>query len=272
MKQARRGRGTHWHFFSYPVSLGERVYSLLLGPLAVVFLVWIFASLLPHGVAYGEGVSLATMLAGSAATLGRLAVAFFLSALCAIPLALLTVRSPALEAILLPVFDVLESVPILAVFPVIVLFFVRSGFLEGAAIALLFLNMLWNIVFALIGGLKIVPKDIEYAARVFGLRGFGRLRRVILPAIFPQFVTGSLLAFAEGWNLIIVVEALHAYIPGGTEAEDLFGIGSILVHASAAGRQETFALAIFVLVVVIATLNFAVWQRLLHYSQRFRFE
>ena len=173
---------------------------------------------------------------------------------------------------LLPVFDVLESVPVLALFPVFIMIFVRFNFLSGAAVFILFLAMLWNIVFTVVGGIKMIPKEIIAAARVFGLSGFALIRRVTIPAIVPQLVTGSILAMAQGWNLIIVAEVLRTYIPGGTSADDLFGVGSILVDSVAHAQTHVFVTCVFVMVVLIALLNFFVWQKLLHFAQRFRFD
>ena len=93
-----------------------------------------------------------------------------------------------------------------------------------------------------------------------------------MPAIFPQFVTGSILSFAAGWNICIVAEVLHTYIPNGNSSQDLYGIGSVLVNASAQGNNLTFLAAVIIMVIIIALLNFFIWQKLLHYSQQFRFE
>jgi ABC-type anion transport system duplicated permease subunit len=65
---------------------------------------------------------------------------------------------------------------------------------------------------------------------------------------------------------------LRTYIPGGTAAQDLFGVGSILVDAAAHSQTEVFIQAVLVMVVIIGLLNFFVWQKLLHFAQRFRFE
>ena len=213
-----------------------------------------------------------TIVFAACATCARLAIAYVLAALLAVPLALFVTSSATIEAIFLPVFDVLESVPILVLFPVLVVLFVQTGFLNGAAITILFITMLWSIVFTLVGGIKIIPKDIMYAGHIFGLKGLALIRRVVLPAIVPQFVTGSILALAQGWNIIIVAEVLHTYIPHGSSEQDLFGIGAILVNASAQAQTQVFIAAVFVMIVIIAFFNFFVWQRLLHFSQRFRFE
>jgi NitT/TauT family transport system permease protein len=257
---------------SYPASLLARVYSIILVPLLITLVVFIIYSLYPLVRPSNQMVSLSMLFAATLATMARVWIAYVLAVVVAVPLAVLTIANKTLEALLLPIFDVLQSVPILALFPAIIVLFISIGFLNGAAIAILFLNMLWNIVFALVGGLRIIPKDITYAAQVFGLRGLTYVRRVSLPAIFPQFVTGSVLAVADGWNIVIVAEAIHTYIPSGTPASDLFGIGSVLVAGAAQGNNQIVFMSMVVMVAAIALVNFFVWQKLLHYAQRFRFE
>ena len=271
MKRPIRGHAHHM-MISYPVTLWQRFYAIVLGPLIVVALMGLAFYFYPILIPTGQAVSFDTILLAAFDTCIRLAVAYIFAVIVAIPLALLVTSNRFVEAILLPAFDVLESVPILGLFPVVIMLFIRFGNLNGAAIFILFLSMLWNIVFTVVGGLKIIPHDIIDAGRIFGLKGFAFIRRLILPAIFPQLVTGSILAVAQGWNLIIVAEVLHTYIPGGTSAQDLFGVGSILVSAAANAQNGVFLACVFVMVVLIALLNFFVWQKLLHYAQRFRFE
>lgn len=270
----RHGSHIHHHMvMSYPVGLRQQLYTLVLGPLLIVFAVYLVVHLYPFlAPPSGEEISFSTIVLASLYTCMRLAIAYVLAVVVAIPLAILATANSTVEEFLLPIFDILESVPILALFPIIIMLFINFNFLNGAAIFILFLAMLWNIVFTLVGGLKIIPKDIFYAAHVFGISGFALVRRVILPAIVPQLVTGSILAVAQGWNLIIVAEVLHTYIPGGTTSQDLFGVGSILVHASANAQNGVFVSTVFVMVVLIGILNFFVWQKLLFIAQRFRFD
>ena len=121
-------------------------------------------------------------------------------------------------------------------------------------------------------GINIKNTDIKAAAQVFGIRGIGFVRKILLPAVVPYIVTGSLLAWAQGWNIVIVAEVLHTYIPGGSASNDLFGIGSTLVNATAKGENGVFIVAILAMVLLIALLNFFVWQKLLHYAERYKFE
>ena len=213
-----------------------------------------------------------TLLLALLATVSRLTVAYVISVVVAIPLALFITSNTILETIFLPIFDILESIPILAFFPVIILIFLRFNFLNGAAIFIIFLGMVWNLLFTLVGGLKLIPRDIIDASNIFHLHGEAYFWKVILPSIVPQLVTGSILAVAQGWNIIIVAEVMHVYLPGGTNASDLFGIGTILVHASGSGQMTIFIMAIITMVLTIACFNFFIWQKLLHYAQRYRFE
>jgi NitT/TauT family transport system permease protein len=192
--------------------------------------------------------------------------------LCAIPLAMLVNYNAKAERILLPLFDITQSIPVLAFFPVVIFLFVKYNFFNGAAIFILFLTMMWSIVFSVVGGLTTIPEDIKDAAKIFHIRKFTYARQVLLPAIFPYIITGSLLAWAGGWNIVIVAEVLHTYIPNGVPSQDLFGIGSSLVNAIASGRNDIFLAAIVVMIITIGFLNFFVWQKLLHYGERFKFD
>ncbi len=269
-------RRFHRHVvITYPISLWERFYSFVLGPVVFVAGLFILLKLFSNSTISLDDITplpLGLIFSALLATSLRLLVAFILSIVTAIPLALLATRSRFTEKIFLPAFDILESIPILAFFPILIVFFVSIGFLNGAALFILYLSMLWNIVFTLIGGLKIIPKDIKEVAVIFGLSKVQTFFKVILPSIVPQLVTGSLLAVAQGWNIIIVAEVLHVYIPNGTAAQDLFGVGSILVNAAAKGQNDLFIFALLSMVLVIALLNFFVWQKLLRYAERFKFD
>ncbi len=271
MKHPHHGH-VHHVALTYPVTLREELYAIVIGPLIIVALMSFAFHFYPILEPTGVNMPMGEIIVAALYTLFRLIVAYACAVVVSVPLAILVTHNRTIEKVLLPVFDILQSIPILALFPVVIMLFIRFGNLNGAAIFILFLAMLWNLVFTLVGGLKLIPHDIIDAAHVFGLSGLSYLRRLVLPALVPQFVTGSILAVAQGWNLTIVAEVLHTYIPGGTSAQDLFGVGSILVSAAANAQNGEFLGAVFVMVVIIALFNLLVWQRLLKYAQRFRFE
>lgn len=273
MPPRRLPLGHHRSVISYPVSPRERFYSLALTPvLLVLFAAGVLEFLHFAPLSVPGNVSWLQIFWALTASFWRIALAYALSLLAAVPLALLITHNRLTERLLLPFFDVLESVPVLAFFPVVVLFFVRYNFFDGAAIFIIFIDMMWNIMFTMVGGLKSIPQDIKLAAKAFGLKGFAYVRRVLLPAVTPHIITGSILAWGQGWNIIIVAEVLHTYLPNSSARQDLFGIGSILVHASAAQQSGVFIGAVLMMIAAIAVLNIFVWQRLLRYAERFKFE
>jgi len=201
-----------------------------------------------------------------------MALAFIVSLIVALPMAMLIASTPRLQSVLLPIADILQSVPALAFFPVVVAFFVARNAFELAVVFVIFLSMLWNIVFPVIGGLQTIPDDIKSAATVFNVHGWRRFLYVTVPAIFPFIVTGSLLAWAQGWTIVIVAEVLHTYIPNGTASQDLLGLGSLLVDSNAQAKSGVFLASLTAMILLVTVLNLAVWQPLLRLSQRFRFD
>lgn len=264
----------HHYHFSYTTSVKRHFSSLLVAILILSFiLLFVFHQLAPQGPLLNlDQLSFFDLISASLTTFYRLLIAYVFALILSIPLAILITGTPKLEKFLLPFFDTLQSVPVLAFFPVVVLIFIKVNFFEGAAIFVLFMAMLWNLVFSMIGGLKTIPQDIESAASVFGAKGIKKLWFITIPAIFPYIITGSLLAWAQGWNVLIVAEVLHNYIPGGRVSQDLFGLGSLMVNASYQGKNTVFLAALIVMMIVITLLNFFVWQKLLHLSERFKFD
>ena len=264
----------HHFSISYPIKLLPRLYSTILTPLLIVLAIFLAVHFLPESRSVTDmgTISVSTIILAIAFTSIRLFIAYMLALIVAIPLSFLAHKSGTMERILLPLFDVIQSVPVLAFFPILVLFFVKFNFLDGAAVFIIFLSMLWNIVFSMVGGLKVIPGDINAAAHVFHVRGIKYFSQVAIPAVVPYLVTGSLLAWAQGWNIIIVAEVLHTYIPHGLASQDLFGIGSLLVQSISQGQTTAFLYCLLGMVIVIALMNFVVWQKLLHYAERFRFE
>ncbi len=265
------------HYYSnrghrkHPSSWLERLGTHVVLPIALVLGATFIATgaiLLPWSYKLQFGV----LLAALATSIIRLLIAYVLSIVVGIPLALLAERNQSIQSVLLPIYDVLESIPILAFFPVIILFFVRSGFLEGAAIFMLFFTMIWSIVFNTIGGLKVIPRDVKAVGFVFGFSRWDRFTKITLPALFPPLVTGSILALAAGWNIVIVAEALNAYAPQSAHAHNLFGIGSVLVSAAASGDTDALLAAMAVLVITIAIVNLFLWQPLLSRAERYKFD
>jgi NitT/TauT family transport system permease protein len=278
MKESRSFKARrYYHYHRYHGALNHPVFRIhkfltpFLLPLAIIFILsWAIG--VPLLIWPSLSAVIPRVLAATLATLGRILIAYVLSVVAAVPLAVLITKSETAEKFFLPIVDILESVPILAFFPIIILLFIKSHFLEGAALFVLSVSMLWNILFALVGGLKLIPQAVNDVTEVYKIKGWLKLDKVIIPAMFPELVTGSILAVADGWNIIIVAEVLHTYVSGGTPALDLFGLGSLMVSASAGGDVPLFLVSLVSMIVVIAIINIFVWQKLLHLSSLYRFD
>lgn len=264
----------HHHYrLVYYTSLKRHLYStsIILFLLGLI-LIFAFRTIFPSSPTNLDQFSPLNLLTASFGTIFRLTFSYILALFFSVPLALWVTSSPKLEKILLPVFDIIQSVPILAFFPIIVLVFVKANFFDGAAIFILFMAMLWNMVFSMVGGLKTIPADIEFAAKAFGATGVKKLLHVTLPAITPYIITGSFLAWAQGWNIMIVAEVIHTYIPGGNSSNDLLGLGSLLVNSVSSGQTIVFLSTLVMMIILIGALNFFVWQKLLGLTQRYKFD
>lgn len=267
-------RHYHHHYrFSYTTSFRRHFTSVIVVLVVLVgTLMLFFRAITPqNGIQLSE-ISLLNVLTAAVNTLTRLCIAYFFAIIISIPLALIITGNQKLEKVLLPVFDIIQSIPVLAFFPVIVVTFIKFNFLEGAAIFIITFTMIGNLVFSMIGGLKTIPEDITNSAIVFGARGFSKLFNITIPSIFPYLLTGSLLAWAQAWSIIIVAEALHTYIPNGSPSNDLYGLGSLMVDAFSQGKNSLFLIALVVMIIIITLLNYFVWQKLLHLAERFRFD
>ena len=250
-----------------------QVYANIFAPVALIFLalgmLWVAGEL--PAMEYDERM-LHTVATATFLTLLRLFVAYTGALVVAIPLALWARQSPRAQRILLPIYDIVQSIPVLVFFPLFILLFIKTGFVEGAALVIISLSMLWHIVFTLISGLSIIPRDILDVGRVFKASRLDYLSEVLIPATMPSLVTGSLLAWAAGWNIIVVAEVLHTYIPGGTSADDLLGVGNLIVQSSAVGDSALFMYSLIAIMGSVTILNFFVWQPLLLYAEKFKFE
>ena len=265
------------HYYSHqgrrkhPTTVTRRLISALVLPLGIVIAASFVATgitLAPESYAAEGGL----LLSALGASVLRLGASFLFALVIGVPLGLLAESNQRVENVLLPIYDVMESLPVLAFFPVLILFFIHSGLVEGAAVFILFFSIVWTIAFSTIGGMKLIPDDVKAAGKVFGLSAWGRFRQILLPALFPPLLTASILGIADGWNLVIVAEALHAYAPADAAAHDLFGIGSILVSASSAGNTPLLITAMMVLVAFITAMNILLWQPMLARAERYKFE
>lgn len=197
-----------------------------------------------------------------ALSFGRVVGAYLLSLAVAFPLALFVFRRPRASRIGLPVIEIVASVPATALFPLFIFALLPYFGFEGAAILMLMTGMLWYLFFNLLSGLRSIPPDLEEAARSFGLTRREYYRRLVLPAVFPAFITGSITAFGGGWNTLIIAEYIHY---SAQKHFQVLGLGELLNIGVSLPNNTGLPLmvaALLVLILAVIALNELLWRPL----------
>jgi NitT/TauT family transport system permease protein len=121
----------------------------------------------------------------------------------------------------------------------------------------------WYILFNVIGGTLALPTDYQYVAGNFGIRNWLWWRKLILPAIFPAYVTGAVTASGGSWNASIVAEIAK----WGDTTLQATGIGAYIADMTAKGDFPRIALGITVLSLYVLLINRLLWRRLYHLAE-----
>ena len=205
-------------------------------------------------------------------SVGRMASAYLLSLLVALLYGRAAVAHRQAEQVLLPLLDVLQSVPILSFLPVVLLSF-RAVLpprmaAELAAVVLIFTSQAWNLIFAWYQSLKTIPSELREAAAIFRFNSWWRFRTVELPFAAISLIWNSMMSWAGGWFFLMAVEIFTV----GERDFRLPGLGAYLQEAANQGNISAITWGIATLVLVIIALDQLVWRPLLAWSSRFKLE
>ena len=203
----------------------------------------------------------ADLFGGFLASLIRISLAYTIAVLLAIGLALMITANRLVEAILLPIFDVLQSFPSFALFPVFVIVFANQP--EITIILVLVITIVWPIMFTIISSIKTRREDLEEAATVFGAVGPRRLSAFTMPTLLPSIITGSIIGWGEGWEFIIGAELL---------VNTNIGIGHYLGVLGDGHQNALLGLGILILMLLLFVINQVVWLPLLHQATKYSSE
>jgi len=211
-------------------------------------------------------------------TLARMTIAYAFALTFALAYGIATAMSHRASHVLLPLLDIFQSVPVLGVVPVVFLVILGTGAnppvfnQEVASIILIFTAMAWAPTFGVIAGINAIPTDIKEAAHAYGMHGTRYLRQIVLPAVFPELVWSSILAWGGGWYLIPVEEHLSFGSAPNVTQVDLPGIGRYIALAA---LQADLALALFgllVLVGIILAIDRLIWKPLGARAEKYKYE
>jgi NitT/TauT family transport system permease protein len=175
--------------------------------------------------------------------------------------------------VLIPLLDVLQSIPVLGFMPGLVLALVaafpRSNVgLELAAVVMIFTGQAWNMTFSFYYSLRSVPADLGEAATMYRFGAWRRLRRVELPFATIGLVWNSMMSLAGGWFFLMISEA---FVLGDRDFR-LPGLGSYMSVATARGDVRAMVLAVIAMTVMIVALDQVLWRPVVVWAQKFRVE
>jgi NitT/TauT family transport system permease protein len=192
-------------------------------------------------------------------TLLRVIVLIALAALVWVPVGVWIGLRPALAHRVQPVIQFLAAFPANLFFPIVVSLIVLYRLNPEIWLSpLMILGTQWYILFNVIAGTLSLPTDYQLVAGNLGVRNWLWWRRLILPGIFPAFVTGAVTASGGAWNASIVSELVKW---GGTTLQAT-GIGAYIAQQTTAGDFPRIALGITVLCLYVLAFNRLLWRRL----------
>ncbi|MGP0001207.1 MAG: ABC transporter permease [Acetobacteraceae bacterium] len=203
----------------------------------------------------------------------RMFAALVASLLFTFTFATAAAKSRRASLVLIPILDILQSVPILGFLTFTVVFFMNLfpgqvlG-LELAAIFAIFTSQAWNMAFSLYQSLKTVPADLMEAADSFHLTAWQRYWRLEVPFAVPGLVWNTMMSMSGGWFFVVASEAVSV----GDNTWKLPGIGSYVALALEQRDIRAVLYAIVTMLLVILAYDQLLFRPLVAWSQKFRFE
>ncbi|KNE76168.1 ABC-type anion transport system, duplicated permease component [Candidatus Burkholderia crenata] len=197
-------------------------------------------------------------------TLLRVALLILLSTLVWVPIGVLIGLRPALAEKIQPLAQFLAAFPANLLFPVFVIVIVRFHLNPDIWLSpLIVLGTQWYILFNVIAGASAYPNDYREVAANFRIHGWQWWRKVMLPGIFPYYVTGAITASGGAWNASIVAE----FVQWGDTKVVAHGLGAYIAQTTAAGDFPKIILGIAVMSLLVTLFNRTLWRPLYAYAE-----
>jgi NitT/TauT family transport system permease protein len=185
----------------------------------------------------------------------------------------LAAKSRRAEMVLVPLLDVLQSVPVLGYLSFTVVFFVslspnRALGVELAAIFAIFTSQAWNMAFSFFQALRTIPYDLDEASRSFRFSGWQRFWRLEVPFAMPGLIWNTMMSMSGGWFFVVASEAISV----GKLQVALPGIGSYVARAIAERDLAAVGWAIAAMTVTIFIYDQLLFRPLVAWADKFRYE
>ncbi len=206
------------------------------------------------------------ILLGDGVTGLRVYLSVALSIAWAVPVGILIGKSPKLSSKLQPVVQVLASFPAPLIYPWFVMLFPNLNY---SSVLLMMLGTQWYILFNVIAGASTVPKQLEEATRVFGVKGLKKVFTLYVPVIFPYLITGIITAAGGAWNTSIVAE----YMSVKGKIIEAFGLGAMINNFANVGKLHLLSVSVIIMSLSVVLINRLVWRPLQRFAaERFSLE
>jgi NitT/TauT family transport system permease protein len=177
------------------------------------------------------------------------------------------------EKVLIPLLDILQSVPILGFLSITVTAFIAlfpgsSLGLECASVFAIFTSQAWNMTFSFYHSLVTQPRELDEAARLYRLTRWQRFWRLDVPGSMIGLVWNGMMSFGGGWFFLAASEAISVL----NKRYALPGIGSYVAAAVEQGSLAKVGVAVGVMIVLVVAVNVLFWRPLVAWAEKFRLE
>jgi len=235
-------------------------YALVVAALAYSF--WMLLRFVGPGLSWAD---VTVVVKDGILTLLRVAVLIGLATLIWVPIGVAVGLQPALTEKVQPIAQFLAAFPANLLFPIAVFLIVRFDLTPNIWLSpLMILGTQWYILFNVIAGASAFPTDFREAAAGFRIKGWRWWREVMLPGVFPYYVTGAITASGGAWNASIVSEA----VSWGPTKLSASGLGAYIAQMTEAGDYPRIALGIAVMSVLVIAMNRRLWRPLYAFAER----
>ena len=194
----------------------------------------------------------------------RVMLLIILCSLIWVPLGLYIGLNKKLTKIIQPIAQFLAAFPANLFFPIFFIFIVNYKLnIQVWCAPLMILGTQWYILFNIIAGASIIPKELKLAAENMQLSGWKKWTKFYLPAIFPFYVTGAITASGGAWNASVVAE----YITWKGQHLTASGLGSYITQNTIQGNFPQLTLGVIIMASWITIINIIFWRKLYQYAQ-----
>ncbi|HWD38156.1 MAG TPA: ABC transporter permease subunit [Fimbriimonas sp.] len=252
--------------------------ALLLGTFALLYVVakvgaGFFVSFRPPGTTPNVDLDPSNLPYYAIRSSLRMFIGLFASVIFSLGYGYLAAKNALAERILVPLLDILQSIPVLGFLSITVTFFI-SLFpgnlfgLEMASIFAIFTGQAWNMTFSFYNSLITMPKELEEAATVFRFSKWRRFVSVELPASMIGLVWNGMMSFGGGWFFLAVSEAISVL----NKSYTLPGVGSYVARAVNERNMPALFWAVVAMVVIIVIIDQLFWRPVVAWAEKFRMD